>query len=237
MFVALLFAVVTSGGTGIPAGPPGDAFYVPPEPLPKLAHGTPIWARRITGGAALPSAAANYQMLYETLGPDGRAIAVSGTIAVPAGTPPAGGWPLVSWAHGTTGNAPQCAPSRSSEPNVEQRMLDGFVKRGYAVALTDYEGNGTPGPHPYFVASSLARDVTDAARAARAIDPAIGQAWIVMGHSEGGTVALATGALDSRYAPELHLVGVVSYAPGTYLEGLLQSALLGDAPNGSLVFV
>ncbi|MBF6149281.1 hypothetical protein IU505_28590 [Nocardia nova] len=34
---------------------------------------------------------------------------VSGTVAVPAGAPPKDGWPVLSWAHGTTGYADTCA--------------------------------------------------------------------------------------------------------------------------------
>jgi hypothetical protein len=45
----------------------------------------------------------------EALG--GDEIVVSGAVLVPPGPPP-GGWPVVSWAHGTTESADTCAPSR-----------------------------------------------------------------------------------------------------------------------------
>jgi pimeloyl-ACP methyl ester carboxylesterase len=238
---AILFFVIASVARAIaspvPQGPAGDAFYAPPNPLPVQVDGAVIWARRFSGGSALPSASANYRILYETVAGNGKFVAVSGTLAIPAGEPPEQGWPLISWAHGTVGDAPQCAPSRSSFPNVEQRMLDAFVKRGYAVAQTDYEGNGTPGIHPYFVATSSARDVTDIVRASRTLDPQIGKRWIVMGHSEGGTAALATASLGQQWAPELKLVGAVAYAPGSHLEDILQNELLDDSPNGGLVFL
>jgi pimeloyl-ACP methyl ester carboxylesterase len=235
-FVATVLAR-TFASPVLPQGPPGDAFYVPPNPLPAQVDGAVIWARRFSGGSALPSAAANYRMLYETVSVDGKFVAVSGTLAIPTGNLPERGWPLISWAHGTVGDAPQCAPSRTSSPNIEQRMLDGFVRRGYAVAQTDYEGNGTPGTHPYFVATASARDVTDIVRASREIDPQIGKRWIVMGHSEGGTAALATASLGPQWAPELTLVGAVAYAPGSHLEDILQNELLNDSPNGGLVFL
>lgn len=231
MFGALLLAA------NVAIGPAGDAFYGPPTPLPAGVDGRVIWARQFSGGPALASAAENYRVLYETVAANGSFVAVSGTVAVPRGVPPPHGWPLISWAHGTVGDAPQCAPSRSSQPNIEQRMLDDFVRRGYAVAATDYEGNGTPGIHPYFVATSAARDVTDMVRAAREIDPQIGRTWIVMGHSEGGTAALSTAALGQAWAPELDLVGAVAYAPGSDLEVILQNELLNPEPNGGLVFL
>ena len=226
----MLLAALTA--LPIPTGPSGDAFYTPPSPLPQAAHGTVVWARQFTGGSALPSAATNYRLLYLTQTALGTPVAVSGTLAVPHGTPPKNGWRAISWAHGTTGNAPQCAPSRTSGPNLEQRMLDGFVARGYAVAQTDYEGNGTPGVHPYFVAASAAHDVTDIVRAARTIDPSIGTAWIAMGHSEGGTAALSTAALGQSWAPELDLIGAVSYAPASHVQFMIHDATVNDEPNG-----
>jgi pimeloyl-ACP methyl ester carboxylesterase len=218
-------------------GPAGSAFYDPPKRLPVQRDGAVIWVRRFDDGPALRSAAVNYRVLYETVAADGHFTAVSGMVAIPRGTPPPAGWPIISWAHGTSGNAPQCAPSRFPKNDLEQRAMDAFVRRGYAVAQTDYEGNGTPGIHPYMVAASLARDVTDIVRAAREIDPRIGKKWIAMGHSEGGQAALDTGMLGQRWAPELDLVGAVAYAPATHMEGLVQDALLGDSPSGGYGFL
>lgn len=116
-------------------------------------------------------------------------------------------------------------------------MLDGFVRRGYAVAQTDYEGIGTPGIHPYMVAISEANDVTDIVRAARQIDANVGSRWIVMGHSQGGAAALATAAAGQQIAPELELVGVVAYAPFSNPDGLFQVELYNPAPNSALPFI
>ena len=236
--LALLLATVTAlGPRTIPQGPAGDAFYSPPATLAATGEGSVVWFRQFRDGAALPSAVRNYRMLYQTVSPTGKFVAISGTLAIPNGKPPSNGWPLISWAHGTVGDAPQCAPSRSSRPNIEQRMLDAFVRRGYAVAQTDYEGNGTPGIHPYMVATAAARDVTDIVYAAREIDPEIGLRWVVMGHSEGGASALSTAALASQIAPDLSLVGAVSYAPFAYPEATLEYELHNGTPNGGLVIL
>ena len=235
LLVLFLVCASIARANAFAAGPSGDAFYAPPVSLPLGGEGTIVWARPVSGGAALPSAAKNYLVLYETAAPSGTIVAVSGALAIPRGAPPAKGWPLISWAHGTTGNGPQCAPSRGEAPDVEQRMLDRFVQRGYAVAETDYEGNGTPGIHPYMVASAAAHDVADMAVAARAIDPQIGRDWVVMGHSEGGASALSTAALGQRIAPSLNLLGAVAYAPFTYPESTLQLEIHSGSPNGGLV--
>jgi pimeloyl-ACP methyl ester carboxylesterase len=199
------------------AGPPGLAFYVPPSPLPPGRPGHAIWSRPLTGAGVLKSAAVNTLVLYQTTSVGEQDTAVSGTIAIPKGSPPPGGWPIVSWAHGTTGNAPQCAPSRADEPNEEQIYLDAWVARGYAVVQTDYEGQGTPGLHPYFVGTAAARDTIDIVRAARQLYPQIGTNWFAFGHSEGGSAAIFTAFLANEWAPELHLMGAVSFAPASHI--------------------
>ncbi len=201
---------------------PMNADYSIPSPLPPGPPGTLLRQRPLRDGAAIPGAARNLLLLYITRNPLGRRVAVSGTLAIPRGNPPPGGWPIVSWAHGTTGNAPKCAPSRDPIPNVEQRMLAEWLRAGYAVAQTDYEGEGTPGIHPYFDAVASTHDLTDIVRAARTIDPAIGRRWIVMGHSEGGTAAIAAAARAPSWAPHLDLVGAVAYAPASHIARSLQ---------------
>ena len=41
-----------------------------------------------------------------------------------------------------------------------------LIVQGVVVAATDYEGLGTPGPHPYIVGASEGHSVLDAAVAA-----------------------------------------------------------------------
>lgn len=213
------------------------ALYAVPSPLPHAKPGTVISSQPFTGASALSNAARNVLVLYHTVSPTGKDVAVSGVISVPKGTPPAGGWPVISWAHGTTGNAPQCAPSQGTAPNVEQRFLNGWLNAGYAVAQTDYEGEGTPGLHPYFANTAGAHDTIDIVRAARAIDPQIGTRWIAMGHSEGGTVALFTAALAPSWAPDLRLTGAVSFAPATDITDALGRAMVSQQPMPGLPLV
>src|SRR5687767_6376894 len=89
----------------IERGPAGDAFYTPPASLPGGSHGTPVWQRRLTGPAVLKSAKSNRLLLYRSTSPDGKGTVESGTVAIPKGKAPKGGWPVVSWAHGTIGAA------------------------------------------------------------------------------------------------------------------------------------
>ncbi|AHH16539.1 putative secreted lipase [Nocardia nova SH22a] len=175
----------------------------------------------LTGAAALPSAASTRLITYRSEDAQGRPIVVSGTVAVPKSPPPDGGWPVLSWAHGTTGFADTCAPSVDSPDGLDHdylgpvsRDLDTWVARGYAVVQTDYEGLGTPGGHTYINGTSEANTVTDIVRAARALDSSIGRDWVVAGHSQGGQATLFTAQNAGARAPELHLKGAVSIAPG-----------------------
>src|SRR5207253_5946777 len=93
-------------------------------------------------------------------------IAVSGTMYIPRGTMPAGGWPIVAWAHGTTGIADVCAPSWRGNGARDGEYLDAWLSHGFAVVATDYQGLGTPGVHPYLLWRSEGYSVLDAVRAA-----------------------------------------------------------------------
>ncbi|CAM5620641.1 Lipase OS=Streptomyces antimycoticus OX=68175 GN=SSPO_046110 PE=3 SV=1 [Streptomyces antimycoticus] len=86
-------------------------------------------------------------------------------------------------------------------------------RRGWAVAVTDYEGLGTPGDHTYTAGRSEGHAVLDAARAAQRL-PAAGlspDAPVgIMGYSQGGQAAGWAAELHASYAPELRLKGTAA---------------------------
>jgi pimeloyl-ACP methyl ester carboxylesterase len=205
--------------------PPGDLFYTPPSPLPGRAHGDLIWFRNQDPASNLKLAAAarNLLVLYRSTGVSGGPVAESGAVAIPKGKPPKGGWPVVTWAHGTTGLADQCAPTRqpfrSDVYAVNLRaQFDAYLRSGYAVVATDYEGLGTPGVHPYLVGTSEGRSVLDMARAARKLDRHIGRSVAIIGHSQGGHAALWAAYLAPRYTPELKVKATVAFAPASHIK-------------------
>src|SRR5262249_34414057 len=147
--------------------PKGLAFYKPPKHIPGR-HGTLIWARNAGGADALASARYSKLVLYSSRTPQGAKDAISGLVSVPRGNPPKGGWPVVTCAAGTTGAADVCAPSRDNSGGQAQSYTDyidpdlnAWLAAGYAVVRTDYQGLGTPGPHPYLVGESEGRSVLD----------------------------------------------------------------------------
>src|SRR6185437_11273005 len=217
------------------------AFYVPPSPLPAREHGKVIRSRPLADAAALPSAARNLLVMYHSTGEDGKDVAVTGTIAIPAGDPPPGGWPVTTWTHGTTGIAPLCAPSLDTPNGPEHQFLgmhevvmDDYVKRGYVVVATDYEGLGPPGIHPFLQGASEAHGALDLIRAAREIDPRVGTRYVAIGHSQGGQADLFTAALGPTYVPELKLLGNIALAPASHIQATLNAMMHASAPSYAL---
>ncbi len=230
--------IVVAGCTATPAGPPAaapttdatavEATELPtdtrsvPYPLPDGEPGDPIAVSPRSGGDVPPGARA-WDLLYLSEGVGAQPVAVSGVLYAPGGPAPHDGRPVLSWAHGTTGVADRCAPSRAG---VDVPGLSALLDAGYVVTATDYEGLGTPGPHPYLVGASEGRSVLDAARAAARIEgTGAGLQVVVAGHSQGGQAALFAGRLAPDHAPELDLLGVVASAPVAELRTLLRGAV------------
>lgn len=222
--------------------PADDAFWSPPNPLPGGDHGEVIWSRPLTGVAALERAASNELVLYQSVSVSGTPIGVSGIVALPAGPTPPGGFPVVSWAHGTLGSADVCAPSRDTvdaaahifnqAPHI---LLDAFLQQGFAVVMTDYEGLGTPGPHPYLLGLSQARGILDMVRAARALHPELSPMVALVGHSQGGQAALFA-AHHRDWTPELTVRGVAAIAPPSQLKALVLNGAGYPQPNEGFAF-
>jgi acetyl esterase/lipase len=198
----------------------GDALAQSPlyeSPAGTGSAGTIIAQESMPGA---PEGASATRVLYRSTGLHREIIAVSGVIIVPVGDPPAGGWPVIAWAHPTSGVVSRCAPSMAHFFFRQVQGLKEMLDEGYVVAATDYPGLGTPGPHPYLVGISEARAVLDSVRAAHALANTSDR-FAVWGHSQGGQASLFTGLLAKSYAPELRLVGVAAAAPATDLKTLL----------------
>lgn len=198
------------------------AFYRPPAQLATAAPGTLI---RSEPYPAIKGARA-WKVLYHSRSIDGRDIAVSGVVVAPtSGAVPAGGRPVVSWAHGTHGIADKCAPSRHDDWVKRMPAIRALIDQGNVVVATDYEGLGTPGVHPYLIGESGGRGVLDIARAAQDIPQAKASSRVIAyGHSQGGQAALFAGEIAPDYAPDLDLLGVVAGAPAAEIEAMLPAA-------------
>lgn len=169
------------------------------------------------------------RVLYHSESLEGDDIPVTGIIIVPSGEVPEGGRPVLTWAHGTTGIADECAPSKDLEANGIG-LVGPFLERGMVFVATDYEGLGTPGRHPYIAGESEGRGTLDIVRAARQLEDRTGASdrVVIWGHSQGGHAALFANQIVAEWAPELDVVGTVAGAPPSQLP--LIAAALRDSP-------
>ncbi|MDK1473483.1 lipase family protein [Streptomyces sp. 549] len=205
--------------------PAGDAFYTPPAPLPGGACGDPIHQRRLDNPAAALTDGVNWLVLYRSQDLHGRPLATSGIVALPRMSPPPGGFPVVSWAHGTVGVADLCAPSRNdlrsrahaanASPHT---LLNAFLRQGWAVVMSDYEHLGTTGGrHPYMLGASHAAAVLDIVRTARHLFPEqVSHRFALVGHAQGGQGVLFA-AHHAPAWPDLDLRAVAAVAPANHL--------------------
>ena len=166
----------------------------------------------------------------------GRRTIATGLVVAPVGPPPIDGRPIVAWAHGTTGTAENCGPSQLLNPAKDLNeyflmngdswtdyglpSVEAFVKEGYVVVGTDYQGLGGGGRHQYAVAASQARDVIDSIRAVSSMkESGAGKKAIIYGWSQGGGATIAAASLpeyinqQDTASDNIKLLGFVALAP------------------------
>ncbi|MFY1683589.1 hypothetical protein ACN265_18820 [Micromonospora sp. WMMD730] len=188
--------------------------------------GTPTPLRNVP--SVIADVADGQLVVYRMPGIRGGQISATAMLFLPTQAPPAGGWPLVVWGHGTVGWAPECAPSVQLQehgrwadgPNAA--LLASILKMNIAVVAPDYEGlgpvaEGVPEGHGYYELSSEGNSMVFAAVAAQRLlgDRLSGQ-WVPAGWSEGGFAALAAAYYSDRATmadPDLEYRGTIALAP------------------------
>ncbi len=186
---------------------PLTKFYDTPDPLPAGQPGELIRSQPFDE-YELPRSVSAVRILYHSRSASGEDVAVSGVVLYPYGKrPPAGGWPVIAWAHAATGIARQCAPSLMR--NVGHGpFLSMYVNLGYAVVATDYAGLGTRFRNAFLDGPSNASDVINSVLAARAAVPQLGARWIVMGEAEGALAATGVAEKENEVRDPNYLGGI-----------------------------
>ena len=228
--VAVITASAVEAQTPSPAGrlPTGplygdqdlSPFYRWPQALPENP-GVLLREEAAPSNLEITAAGKAARILYTSTDARWRSgiIPVSGTLYLPKGSPPAGGWPLLAWAHGTLGVADRCAPSWAGHKPRDATYINKWLENGFAVVATDYQGLGGPGPHAYLNWESEGRSVLDAVRAARSSQAGtIANQVVITGQSQGSGAAIGATRIAPTYASEIGLkgtvaTGVVSYFP------------------------
>lgn len=209
-------------------------FYVSlPAVDPAAPLGTLVKSEKIDTTIA---GVAAWKIAYVSSDVADRKTLVTAIVAAPTGVVPAGGRPIMAWAHGTTGTAETCGPSQVLNPAQPLNQyflptgnswtdfgipaLDTFIKAGYVIVATDYQGLGGGGKHQYTVAATQGRDVINSIRAVTQIKEAgAGSKAVVYGWSQGGGAVLAAASLIDYLNTKgsahdgMQIVGAVAMAP------------------------
>ena len=222
-----------STGGGDNQGEPGAGTVVSDAPLPNLDP--------VLRDAASFARGMTYR---SRSGIDDDNTHVTGSVFVPQGSPPEGGFPVVALAPQVVGTAADCAASLSPDLLGSSAAAVALLKAGYVVFVPDYQGLGKPSDgktvyHPYLDSTTAGYVVIDGVRAAKTLVPAAtSDSWAALGSLEGGQAAWAANELVDNYGSGLDLVATASLSPLADFEGLADAAMAGTLnPEQTLVYV
>lgn len=225
-----LFLVACGGGSSDDGSAPTNPSGTPTNNIQNPVVKVEAYTSTNLGSVAAESSI----MTYKMLGQSGQEVQATSLVFTPNTPPPVGGWPIVVWAHGTTGVADACAPSKAALADSTKDLISKLLAAGYVVVAPDYEGVGTPGIHPFLNIKSEAFSITDAVVATRNYllqrNLLTSKKWLTVGHSQGGHAALGAAQYASR--AQLDYKGTVAVAPASNLEGILVDgeAQVANAP-------
>ncbi|PXX52684.1 secretory lipase [Nocardia tenerifensis] len=182
---------------------------------PAQPPGTLLSQRPLTNGGPRIAAAAGSAtyIRYISTAPDKSPIEVSGAVYLPKGPAPQGGWPLVAYAHGTSGVVSDCAPTNSPALFGNDTTVADLLDSHKAVVMTNYQGLDGPGSAPYLHAESSGYDVLDSVRAAQSLGLPVTKEVVLVGLSQGGRATESAAETAKTYAPELTILGDALLSP------------------------
>ncbi|MEJ6549887.1 lipase family protein [Corynebacterium sp. USCH3] len=180
--------------------------------ISRPAPGTPVTVEDLPEDLVLTHASRGWLFEYATTGPDGGAATSLGTLYLPDGDAPDGGWPVVAYGHGTQGLGDRNVSYTGwvGEENTGDQYLAKWLDAGFAVAAPEYVGLGTDGVHPYLNTRSAGAAMIDVVRAATTVSPDVSTTFVTNGYSQGGHASVAAASMVGEYAPELHLAAATA---------------------------
>lgn len=214
---AIMVLTAAAGDNHVPAPDllQGDGrtspFYTWEGAIPSKP-GTLLRKETLPSTLGLSGAGEQYRILYaSTDGVGGeKPVAVSGAIFLPRGNPPAGGWPIIAWGHGTLGVADVCAPSWQGRSYRDIKYLNRWLAEGFAVVASDYQGIGVPGPNPALHNRANSYAILDSVRAAFSVAPGLANKVVLVGQSQGGSAVVAAAGYAPRYAPDVGVKATIA---------------------------
>ena len=218
-----------------------DPFYNVPENASASQPGDVLRVEQHTNTTnfTLPPNLALSRFLYQTEDFNGSSIPASGFVLWPWAArnfPEVSGYPIVAWAHGTSGISPECAPSHIRNLWYQYSAPFTLALQGYVVIGVDYAGLGVgstgvgqPITHQWGANPAGANDVFYAVEAAQKAFPRLSRQFVVMGHSQGGGVAWAAAERQAQMHVDGYL-GAVAGSPTTNYLGTAAESLQQSGP-------
>ncbi|RFU76065.1 secretory lipase [Trichoderma arundinaceum] len=151
--------------------------------------------------------------------------------------------PVVLWTHGTSGFFADGAPSAHRSLFYGDFVPFTLAQAGYVVVAPDYAGlgvatswDGSYVPHQYLIREAGAADSLNAIRAAyKAFSDKITREYVVVGHSQGGSVAWGVSELLAQ-RPQRY-TDIQSHHLGTIIFNSASNAIVKGIPQVFLPWI
>ncbi|WOC13384.1 alpha/beta hydrolase [Gordonia sp. MP11Mi] len=193
-----------------------QAFADPEKSADETARGgqtagSVFASRPVSDGGLITGAANGQQYSFWTQGSDDRTHLTTAVVLTPKGKAPAGGWPVVAYAHDADGVSEDCGPTQTRVARDTDAVSD-LLRADYAVVVPDYSVIGTDGSPQYVDYSVAAKGVTDAVRAALDVEPSLSPRWAAVGDGQGAAVAADLAKTASSGSSKLDFRGATATA-------------------------
>lgn len=177
-----------------------------------------------TSAYTLPPNTAISRFIFQTKTLNGTKVPASAYILwpyTPRTQPHGGGYPVIGWAHGTSGGFGNCAPSHFRDLGYQFAAPYALVLQGYVVVAPDYAGLGVDKDakgraviHQYLANPSHANDLFYSVQAAQSAFKVLSKQFVIVGHSQGGGAAWGAAQRQALIPVEGYL-GSVAGSPVT----------------------
>ena len=220
-----------------------DFYTVPPNAsLVPVGGIIKVQVDANTSAYTLPPNTALSRIMYQTETLNGSKIPASAYVLWPyLPRMQRDGYPVIGWAHGTSGGFGNCAPSHVKDLWYQSEAPYNLALEGYVVVAPDYAGLGVNKDvegrlivHPYTAFPAHANDLINAVHAAQEAFRDLSKEFVVMGHSQGGGVAWSA-AQRQVDRPVDGYLGTVAMSPITQIVEQVQ--LIGASENEAPVLL
>jgi thioesterase domain-containing protein len=216
--------------SGLLPAPAGEAFFVPPSPLPGNP-GDVIWAmksatpsldingpagaafplRQITGTSRRPDV---WRILFHSMNRAGESVPGAALVVLD----PARhiGSPIVVGMHGWVGLGDRCGifggPFGANGAGANSFVTE-FLDAGSVVVLPDGPGAAVPGLATPMITADATRHLIDSVYAAQQLTGS-SLSVVFQGHSLGGSMVYGVAAEATAYGSNLAILGTIAHQPG-----------------------